>query len=254
MFIFKKIMAQFLFPCSLIAFLLISGLVLLWRGKRPKTGRMLVTAAAALFLLFSYSPFPSFFLCMYENDYRAFSPEAVVGAEIEYVVVLGGGTDNRELPVTSRLGDSSLYRLVEGVRIRRMLGRAKLLVSGGRVFGSAPVARTMADAAAALGVDRSDIHVEPESRDTREQARMISRIVGDRPFVLVTSASHMYRAVRMFRRQGARPVPAPTGHLTGRGGGVSPGMFFPGASNIRKARTAVYETAGIVWAWICGFI
>ena len=74
--------------------------------------------------------------------------------DVKWVVVLGGGhTSSPELPAECpSLDNSSLSRLVEGIRIHRELPGSKLLLSGGAVFDPVPEAVTMAAVARMLGV------------------------------------------------------------------------------------------------------
>ncbi|MBW1946021.1 MAG: YdcF family protein, partial [Deltaproteobacteria bacterium] len=108
-------------------------------------------------------------------------------------------------------------------------------------------AKIMADTALAIGLDRSDLVLEEDSMDTKDEARLVKLIVGKDRFILVTTASHMPRSMALFRKQGMDPIPAPTEHLVKERKNVSPGMFFPGASNLRKVERAFNEYLGLVW-------
>ena len=79
---------------------------------------------------------------------------------------------------------------------------------------------------------------------------MLSEKVGKKPFVLVTTASHMRRSVALFKKQGANPVPAPTGHRVKEAGDAKIGWpsFFPKSSNIEKAEALFHEQLGLIWA------
>ena len=108
--------------------------------------------------------------------------------------------------------------------------------------------------ALALGLDRSDLVLEEESKDTKDEARLVKHIVKKDRFILVTAASHMPRSMALFRKQGMNPIPAPTEHLVKKRQKVSPGLFFPGASNLRKVERAFHEYLGLVWGKIRGQI
>ena len=60
-----------------------------------------------------------------------------------------------------------------------------------------------------MGVNPPDIILESTSRDTEEQARLIKPMVGREKFFLVTSASHLPRAMAMFRNRVWRRWPHP---------------------------------------------
>jgi hypothetical protein len=56
----------------------------------------------------------------------------------------------------------------------------------------------------------SDIILRSLSKDTKDQAIHIRKILDNNSFILVTSASHMPRSIVLFRKQGLQPIPAPT--------------------------------------------
>jgi len=113
----------------------------------------------------------------------------------------------------------------------------------------------MADIAMEWGVDRKEIFVEKKAADTKDHVIYVKEIVRDDPFILVTSASHMQRAMALFKKHGMEPIPAPTDYLVkDREGGLTPGVFFPGAGSLEKAERAIYEYLGLIWAWLRGQI
>lgn len=215
-------------------------------------------------LIFSYGAIPNALLATLERKYKAYPTEISlkenasesIREPIKYVVVLGGGhTSDPNLPLTGQIGKETLIRLTEGILIHRKNAGSKLILSGGSVYDPVANATIMAELAIQLGVNRSAIITEAESKDTKDEARIIRGIVGNNLFVLVTSASHMPRSMAMFKRFGMDPIPAPTGHNIKKSQGTrSPGSFFPKASNLRKAEKTVYEYLGIIWAKLRGQI
>lgn len=63
-----------------------------------------------------------------------------------------------------------------------------------------------------FGVDAGAIVLEPHARNTRQHPERVWPLLDEpeAPFLLVTSAVHMPRAVGRFRAAGMRPVAAPT--------------------------------------------
>ena len=96
-------------------------------------------------------------------------------------------------------------RIMHALQIYRA-GKAPLIVySGGN-----------ADPLVELGVPRSALILETESRNTRENAintAAIFKAHGWRNGILVTSAAHMPRALAAFQRVGLNVVPAATGPM-----------------------------------------
>jgi len=264
MFLFKKIVAQFFFPLPLCLELLLLGLVLLWCTRRQKAGKILVSVGTGLLLIFSYPFVPNLVLRPLEQRYPP-APDLAAGPTTapgqigapagQWIVVLGGGhTNDPELPVTSQIGTESLFRVLEGVRLYRAGPGRKLILSGGAVFDPVPEAQVMARVALIMGVDPQDIVLESASRDTEEQARFLKPMVGRDKFFLVTSASHLPRALATFHKFGLEAVPVPAGHLVRQTPRWSPASFFPASSALHAVEIAFYEYLGLVWARLRGAI
>ena len=123
---------------------------------------------------------------------------------------------------------------------------------GGAPFDEVPAAELMAVLARDLGVAPDAIVAETASRDTKDQARALKELVGEAPFVLVTSASHMRRAAAMLRKRGLHPLPAPTGHIVKGARRWSPHDLYPGSGALCVSECALYEYLGYAWAWLRG--
>lgn len=255
-FIFKKIVASLFAPIPLILFLSFTGLYFLWFTRKEKTGKICVSIGVLALALLSYDPISNALLKPLENRYPSYrmqtSKENISAGRkspSEFVVILGGGhVSDPKLPVTSQINSSSLVRLVEGIRIYRNNPGSKLILSGGRVFDPIPESQILAEVAKDLGVNENDIILESGSKDTKDEAKIISSMVGGTQFVLVTSACHMPRSMALFKRLGMNPVPAPTRHFVREKQALSPSSFFPRAQALRKAEAALHEYLGLLWA------
>jgi len=261
MFIAKKIMGSILLPlpfCLLVAFV---GLFILWRGRSETTGKILVTISLVFLTLISYFPVSRAIDNPLKSNLEAYMPDrGSVPApnparEVKYVVVLAGGhSADPSIPVTGWLTCHSLFRLMEGVRILRQHPESKLVLSGCGAFDPVPEAHVMADVARFLGVDSRRITLESESMDTDDQARLIRPIVGNDPFVLVTSAMHMRRSMALFRKQGMHPIPAPAGRTVDTEQVLTPQLFLPNVYALEQSTRAVHEYLGLAWARLRGQI
>ncbi len=252
MFLIKKIVATFLLPTSIIFFFLLIGICFLWFTKKQRFGKLLVSASFVILTLCSYNTFGSVLLGGLEQQYPPLLtvPNLV---DVPWVVVLGGGiAPDHNLPDHDQLAGSSLSRLIEGIRIHRQILGSRLLLSGGAVFGTVTEAGVMAETAVSLGVSRQDLHLDTRSQDSKDQAKEVKKIVGNRRFILVTSAAHMPRVMALFEKQGLTPIPAPTDYRIKKRQPISPGMFFPGSNNLRSAEYAIHEYLGLIWAKLRG--
>jgi uncharacterized SAM-binding protein YcdF (DUF218 family) len=256
MFLFKKIVAPLFTPMTLILELFLIGLVLLWFTKRQKTGKAIIACGALMLAILSYGSFSDLLLMPFERQYPPLMIESAKSGlsssdsihSIKWIVLLGGGhiADPR-VPVTSQISNESLTRLVECLRIHRLIAGSKIIISGGAVYDSSSEASTLAKVAEILSVNARDIVLDDLSRDTEEQAQNISSIVAHDRFVLVTSAYHMPRSMTIFERAGLNPIPAPTAHLVKARQMNSPEDFYPSSMGIVKAEHAMHEYLGLLW-------
>ncbi|MHB8067036.1 MAG: ElyC/SanA/YdcF family protein [Desulfobaccales bacterium] len=258
MFLFKKIVTPFLYPLPLCLWILLLGLVILWGTRRQRLGKAVVTLGTVLLFLLSSNFFSTRLTQPLEQRYPPLQqtkaiPQEGSGSDASptWIVVLGGGAISApSLPANSQLSRVSLSRLVEGVRIYKTLPGSRLLLSGGPVFNPIPEAKIMGQVAGFLGVNAADIVMEQNSRDTADQAEMIARIVGKNTVILVTSAAHLPRAMRLFENQGLHPIPAPTAYESLKPAGLYPAMFFPNPRALSRAGSAIHEYLGLTWIWL----
>ena len=233
-------------PVPVALGLTVVGLGLIGVGRR-RSGRVLVVVAMLTVVLASWEPVADALLEPLEHRHR---PIVEVGslADVRAVVVLGAGWEpDADRSATSRLNDSAALRLIEGLRLLHALPEAELVVSGGtRRPGEVPVARGYAAAAIELGVSPERVVVLDTPTNTAQEAYAVREMLGDgEQFLLVTSASHMRRAVEHFERVGLSPIPAPAHFLAGRGSPERFSYWVPSGGNLRKTERAVYEYLGL---------
>jgi uncharacterized SAM-binding protein YcdF (DUF218 family) len=157
------------------------------------------------------------------------------------IVILGGGGERHSAPEYDHLpaaGSQLLERLAYGAYLAR---RTSLPVL---VTGTATETQAMR-----LSLERDfgvQVRwVEPESRDTFENAEYSARLLraaGVSRILLVTHATHEYRARREFEASGLNVVPAPTGASDEAPTGAR--RFVPNATALTHSSEALYELLG----------
>jgi uncharacterized SAM-binding protein YcdF (DUF218 family) len=243
----KALVATLVMPFPLFLALVATGL-LLWMAGRRRAGGSVSAGGALLLALAAWGPVAERLLAPLENHHPPVTDAAAL-AGVTAVVVLGGGWQpNPERPISAQLNESSVIRLFEGLRLLRALPEARLIVSGASPRGDrAPVARGYAQAARELGIPAAHVTILDTPVDTAQEAYAVRAALGIEPrFVLVTSASHMPRAVRHFQWVGLDPLPAPTQYLTGRLEPDRLRYWIPSADHLRKTERACYEYLGLL--------
>lgn len=248
---FTRFIAEILSPIALcFIFSLLALLALLFRRRVLAGG--LMTLIVGLYLVCGYGWMARDKIVARESVYPPIGDErlqVLQQAPPGFVVVLGSGhISDARLPATGQIGGTSLSRLAEGIRLQRMLPGAKLVVSGGAVGDPVANARVVAAVAESLGVAREQLVIEDRPLDTLEEARFLAPVLKEAPFVLVTSALHMPRAMAIFENQGMKPVAAPTDYVIKISTGTPPSSYLPSLANFDLSRRILYEWLGDVWS------
>lgn len=256
----ELLIARVLMPLPFCLLLCSLGLLVLLRfQRRRKTGAIIALVGVVLLYGFSSKTGAYFLMQPLESMYPAYKPTQTAPESpqterdrIDYVVVLGSGHfHNERLPITSRINDTALVRLVEGIRVYRLHEGSKLVLSGGSKQSEITNAEVMAETAVILGVPQADLILESKSTSTFEEAIELKPLLADRRFLLVTSASHMPRSMRLFMAAGLDPVPVPTRHYIRRDyGGLPYKLSVPKSMYLKMSERAVYEYFGIGKAYL----
>lgn len=232
-------------PFVVALLLLVAGLVTAGFTVRRRLGTWLLVAATVLLLMIAYGEPFDLMARWLEGRYHPLADIDSV-REVRWIVVLGAGhVGTTDLPPNSRLNDASLYRVVEAVRLHRMLSATRILFSGGRTLDSIVGANVSSAAALGMGVAPDAVSLSVDPRTTAEEMACIRSILGAAPFIMVTSAMHMPRAMRLAERAGLYPVPSPTDYR----GFASGGWFdlLPRAGAPLLASAVTHEIAGLAW-------
>ncbi len=246
MFELKKIIGALIMPLPAMLILGFLGLFLIMFTYKRGLGCILTFISLTGIFLFSFQPLSTSLLKPTERAYKAFLP---VDGTLDYVMVLGSGhTVDDDIPPTSELSRNGLMRLAEGIRVLRLYPGAKLILSGYGAGSSVSNARMMANVAVSLGVAKSDIILLENAQDTWDEAHQAAGFVGNKRMVLVTSASHMKRAMKEFRKAGLEPIPAPTNYLAFDNIEQAWDKYSPQAKYLEQSERYWYELLGRWWS------
>jgi len=138
------------------------------------------------------------------------------GRSADVIVVLGGGTESGQPPrpmvEVNGAGDRVIYAYKlykEGISDKIILSGGSAEWQGERQFSPA---EDMASLLMLMGVPENNLILQSESLNTFEDAKFSSRIItenGWKRVILVTSALHMPRSVRLFKAAGIEVTPQP---------------------------------------------
>ena len=248
-FVLKKVLGAFLMPLPLTFICLIVAWFFVIR--KSQRASLIFFGIATLLLALSTLPFlPEALLRKTEQQYVQYDP----GVPVQYIVILGGGhVVDATVPLSSQLNRSSTVRVVEAARIYYQNPGSKIVTSGGVGYEPYSTAEMHKRLLVALGIPESDIIIgNSTARDTEDEANLLSQLLSDQYFILVTSASHMQRSMTLFEAQGLTPIPAPTGHLVKYSENSKPWWQKapPASRHLLKMEMWWYETLGRSWQTI----
>lgn len=211
-FVLSKTLGFLLLPTNFLIGIGFVGAVLMFT-RFASLGRKLVIAAVLLLVICGLSPLGN--LLLYPLEQRFPKWDASRGAP-DGIIVLGGSIQAdlsvaHGTPVVIGAPD----RLIAAAALAHRYPNARILFTGGSAKLISNDARE-ADFAGAifgsLGIDKSRLIMERDSRNTLENAVFSKALVvpkeGER-WLLVTSASHMPRSVGLFRKAGFAVEPYP---------------------------------------------
>ena len=240
-FFLKKTISYFVEPFGMVMALFIIGLYFLFT-KRETSSKIFLSFGFVLMFLYSYPPFSNFLVSNLENKYSKYDYKT----DVKYIHVLGNAHNtDKEQPLSSQIGSTSVKRDIEGIIIHSRIKNSKLIFTGYKGKTNISTAQMNANLAMALGVDKDNIIISSKPKDTKEEAEFTKTIVGSSPFVLVTSATHIPRAMMLFRSLGMNPIPAPTNFYKKEFDGY---MQLPTVGNFQNSEIAMHEYIGIIWS------
>lgn len=255
-----------LFKASLpgsIAFLSIAfafGFILLSRQRTSRWGRRWLWGLLAAYLVFSIPVTARWLAAPLAWGFTPLENREIA-RKARAIVVLDGGTgryQNREELLEIPLGTSA-WRALETCRVYRLMEDPLVIVSGGVDHADpkwAPVASALREVLIKCGVPEARIILDSDSLNTRAHAMNLVRMLKERKieqFVLVTSPSHMRRAIWAFQTQGVDPVPSPSKSSMDddrRGWRAC----WPSTQALEFTQETMHEYVGLVYYFMKGYI
>ncbi len=238
------------------------GLIIAW--KRPALALIPMGMSLLIILVASNAWVSS--LVMQSLEWQQISSEEL--PEAEAIILLGGSTriptPPRNTVEITESGDRVLY----AAHLYKEGKAPVIIATGGRITwlqNAPPEADSMKNLLIEIGVPESAIIEETQALNTYENALYTKKILekrGIKQSLLVTSASHMPRSLRVFQKQGIDVIPAPTDFLVTQLDWEQLQMtpqatllnLLPSAENLKQTTQALKEYLGLIVYWLKGWI
>ena len=238
---------------------LVIGVVLLYgRDRARRLGRYWLTVLATAYLAMSVPVGADVLTAGLARGFSSIASAREADGATAIVVLTGGNPVyshlGREIEVVS--GPTAL-RALEAARIYHMLSSPLVIASGGITRErTRPLAAELADALISLGVPADRIIQETRSMSTREHALFVPPLLrkhGVEQFVLVTSPTHIHRAMQAFETEGLRPVASMSAMRSSKPRRAL-GGWWPSREHLSISEQAIYDYFGLVYYWSRGWI
>ena len=261
-FILSKTVQFCIEPLNWVIIFIFFGLLFLGLRKPHLCKRFLVLALLDI-LIVGWLPTSEIFLRPLENAISKIDIGKLSADEIGGIIILGGAIEGGEIAVDR--GEISIYssaeRVTKAFELIRKYPDVPFIFTGfsGRIT---PRGVSEADAFKQLiqeqGLAGRDGYYENQSRNTYENVILIKPMIAEiekgrpaKPWLLVTSASHMYRSVQIFQKQGLNVIPIPVDYQTANSLQWTAFDLVDGAQNWNKL---AHEIIGLFAYWITGKI
>jgi uncharacterized SAM-binding protein YcdF (DUF218 family) len=247
-FVLSKTLGVMLLPGNLLIGIGVLGAILL-ATRFAALGRTFLVAVVVLLAIAGFSPLGNLLLYPLEARFPRWNS---VGGAPDGIVVLGGSIDAdisvaHDTPVVRNAAD----RIIAAAELARRYPNARIVFSGGSanlISNDAKEADYAAEIFETLGIAKSRLIIERQSRNTWENAEFSKALAAPKPgerWLLVTSAFHMPRSVGLFRKVGFPVEAYPVDWRVGTGNDV---FWFTNSAIDGLSRTdlAVREWMGLI--------
>nr|WP_238596816.1 ElyC/SanA/YdcF family protein [Psychromonas sp. psych-6C06] len=238
-------------PLPLFLMIFFIALFLLFFTKKQKSAKGLLCFSFVFIFLMSMLPVADQLAHRVERKHLPILQENAT-QNFDYILLLGsGGIADPSLPINSQLSAVANVRFLEALRLYKANPNAKLVVSGASFGDIKSHAQMATELAILMGVPKKQIITLDNNLDTDDEAQTMSELIRGKRSALVTSASHMDRALNLFYRYGTAPIAAPANFLAKNRLGKTPSHYYaPNAYQLYKSNVAWHEYLGAMQHWL----
>ena len=264
-FILSKVVQFCIEPLNWVPIFILLALLFSSLRKTHLCRRFLVLALMDLMLV-GWLPASEIFLRALEDAVPKIEISKLTANDLSGIIILGGAIEGGAIAVDR--GEISIYssaeRVTKAFEVIRKNPELPFIFSGysGRVT---PRGVSEADAFKQLvqeqGLSEQNAHYENQSRNTYENVLHMKPMIEEfgsrtdagqlKPWLLITSASHMYRSTMIFQKQGLEVLPLLVDYQTANDLQWTAFDLTDGAHNWNLL---VHEIVGLFAYWITGKI
>ena len=230
-FITSKIVQFLIDPLNVLFLMAILALLFQIFRKLIATKRFLSLSVIG-FITIGYAPIPESLTSVLEDAIKKESIKDFPGEKIAGIIILGGSMKGENIAIDRGevSMNSSAERVTKALELIRRYPGKPFIFSG---FSNRLTPRGMSEAEAfkqliqeqgLAQITKDTAYYENQSRNTYENAIFSKKIIenlndihplgANKSWLLITSASHMYRSTKIFQKQGIPIIPVPVDYQT----------------------------------------
>jgi uncharacterized SAM-binding protein YcdF (DUF218 family) len=224
--------------------------------KKPIRKKRMLLTSIILFYFFSNAFITDEFVRAYEERDQTYTE---ITDTYDVAIVLGGFS-NYDAQQELVQFHSATDRLMAGIKLYKTGKAKKIMVSSGSGQIMNPdekEALYVKDFLLTIGIPENDLIIEGESKNTRENATFSAKILNetytDGKYILVTSAMHMPRAKRCFKKAGIEVTPFSVDQQAGPRKYLLDHLFLPDVDSLVRWQKLIKEWIGFITYKIMGY-
>lgn len=236
----------FLDPLFIVFVLIVVSFILFLRNCKKRNSALVLLLSIVLIYGASIAPVANYLCYSLEKDYINNQIDGT--KSVDAIVVLGCGTKEINVVKTTFNSGIQSLRVLKAVVVYNKTG-AKYFVCCGGGSDRLSQAEAMARLAEKLGVPGEKVKIESRSENTAQNAIEVNKMFANKNISLglVTSAFHMKRSEREFKKYFTNVTPLPAHYLYSSPGKNVVIRYMPQSEELYKTSLAVKEIIGQLW-------
>ena len=236
-----KILPTFVLPIMLVIIVILIGLI-----KNKK--KLIYIAIVLLYVISSPIFSTNFFKLVEGSEYR--KPISTI-ENADAIVVLSGMLGINEVGDSTYIEWGDPDRFFGGITLFKAGKAQKIVFTGGKMpwdNTKKTEGDVLKDYAISNGIPSEKIFVTKDVENTADEAVAVKELISpSKRIILVTSAYHMYRAKRLFEKQGFEVIPYKVDFKTSGNNLVTFMYLLPSAINLELTEIGIREIIGRIY-------
>ena len=239
-----KILPLLLMPIMVVILLIVIGLY--------KKRNSFIYLAIALLYTLSTPIFSDAFFKLVEGDQSRKSIASIEQADA--IVVLSGMLEINEVGDSTYIEWGDPDRFFGGIALFKAVKAKKLVFTGGKMpwdNAKKTEGEVLKEYAISNGIPSEKIFVTKEVENTADESVAVKELISpSKRIILVTSAYHMYRARRLFEKQGLIVIPYRVDFKSLTTDSLTFMDYLPNAESLAKTELGLRELMGRLYYWL----